>query len=321
MPILLAEVNQLLSDLSNQPENFMEMIQRTVLSLSFSIIFGQRIPDIKSSDAQDFLRASDETFELSAPGEYPPVDLLPILHYIPDRFANNWKSRCDVVKEENEVLWFKLVDNAQKRLKRGTPNGCLTESLLNRAEEWDLNPKTVAYMGGNFLGAATHTTNAALDWFVLLAAIHQGAQEKMREEIDRVIGPDRFPDAKDLPNLPYLRAFLREVRMFRSNLYQSSLIFSRFCGLGPCSQSVSLIAPTRSKFTRGISSLKTAPSLSTRGLPFIIPIYLKIQKCSIQNDFLGWMQVRTLGRNWRHYPLEWEGEYVLGCIWPIGCWS
>ncbi|KAG8970429.1 hypothetical protein FRC03_008626 [Tulasnella sp. 419] len=70
-------------------------------------------------------------------------------------------------------------------------------------------------MAGNLLIGAAHTTVGLLHWVVLLASIHQDKQEKIREELDRVVGPDRIPDDKDLPKLPYLRAFIREVLRFR----------------------------------------------------------------------------------------------------------
>lgn len=36
--------------------------------------------------------------------------------------------------------------------------------------------------------------------------------KKAQEEIDRVVGKDRTPDWADLPNLPYVLAFIEEVR-------------------------------------------------------------------------------------------------------------
>ena len=36
--------------------------------------------------------------------------------------------------------------------------------------------------------------------------------KKAQEEIDRVVGKDRTPNWADLPNLPYVLAFIEEVR-------------------------------------------------------------------------------------------------------------
>ncbi|KAG8970428.1 hypothetical protein FRC03_008625 [Tulasnella sp. 419] len=144
MPILMSEINQLMNDLLDHPETFMKDIERAILSSAFSTIFGIRTPSIESWEAQTFLRATNEFFRLSAPGEVPPVDLFPILNYIPDRYVRNWRARCDAVRQDQEALWFSLVDKAQERLNRGSTNGCLSETLINRAEEWDLDRRIIA---------------------------------------------------------------------------------------------------------------------------------------------------------------------------------
>ena len=49
-----------------------------------------------------------------------------------------------------------------------------------------------------------------------LLPAHPEVQEKAREELDRVVGRERFPEAEDEPNLPYIRAIIKEV-CFRLN--------------------------------------------------------------------------------------------------------
>jgi cytochrome P450 len=56
---------------------------------------------------------------------------------------------------------------------------------------------------------------SALLTFVLAMIRYPSAQLKAQEELDRVVGPDRLPDFKDSPNLPYLNALLREVMRWR----------------------------------------------------------------------------------------------------------
>jgi cytochrome P450 len=53
-----------------------------------------------------------------------------------------------------------------------------------------------------------------LNNFVLLMTLHPDIQEKAREEVDMVVGHDRFPSFNDKQYMPYLSAVLKEV--FRS---------------------------------------------------------------------------------------------------------
>jgi len=51
----------------------------------------------------------------------------------------------------------------------------------------------------DIFGAATGTTTHALNWAVLYLTINQDVQEKLVEEIERVIGKSRSPELSDTP--------------------------------------------------------------------------------------------------------------------------
>lgn len=56
---------------------------------------------------------------------------------------------------------------------------------------------------------------SSLSSFIRTMTSRPDVQEKAREELDRVVGPDRLPTFSDRPNLPYIDAVLREtIRLF-----------------------------------------------------------------------------------------------------------
>lgn len=57
-----------------------------------------------------------------------------------------------------------------------------------------------------------------LHWCVMLLCQYGDAQEKVFEEVDRVVGRERFPKLEDRINLPYTSAALCEVMRFSSIL-------------------------------------------------------------------------------------------------------
>jgi cytochrome P450 len=59
--------------------------------------------------------------------------------------------------------------------------------------------------------AGTETTATALQWFSLFMIRNTDVQDKMRKEINDVIGSSRFPSMADKPHLPYCQAVLHEV--------------------------------------------------------------------------------------------------------------
>lgn len=63
--------------------------------------------------------------------------------------------------------------------------------------------------------AGSETTSSALNSCVKYFAAYPEAQIKAFEEIKRVVGEDRIPNFKDEPDLPYIRACVKEVLRIR----------------------------------------------------------------------------------------------------------
>ena len=55
------------------------------------------------------------------------------------------------------------------------------------------------------------TTAAALTYFFLLLPSHPEMERRILEEIDQVIGRDRFPSLEDRPRMPYVESVMLEV--------------------------------------------------------------------------------------------------------------
>lgn len=66
-------------------------------------------------------------------------------------------------------------------------------------------------LGGALL-EASDTSSALIQIIVLILVAYPDAQRKGQQEIDDVIGNDRPPTWDDLPKLPYLAAFIEEVK-------------------------------------------------------------------------------------------------------------
>ena len=66
-------------------------------------------------------------------------------------------------------------------------------------------------VANSIFGGGSDTTVSANTSFFLLMSLHPEVQRKAQEEIDRVIGHDRLPNAQDRKDLPYVDAIMREV--------------------------------------------------------------------------------------------------------------
>ena len=80
-----------------------------------------------------------------APGAQPPVDLLPILKYVPERWAS-WKTLCKDVRKAQRTLYFGLLTECEERVKRGEENGSYIEQVVMRQKEFGMNREHIGYV-------------------------------------------------------------------------------------------------------------------------------------------------------------------------------
>ncbi|KAL4273876.1 hypothetical protein GQ457_13G011450 [Hibiscus cannabinus] len=74
--------------------------------------------------------------------------------------------------------------------------------------------------------AGTDTSSAAMQWAMGELMNKPKAFKKLRDEINSVVGPNRLVKESDIPNLPYLRAVIRETL----RLHPSAPLIIRECG-------------------------------------------------------------------------------------------
>jgi hypothetical protein len=130
-------------------------------------------------------------------------------------------------------LYSRLFGEAEQLLHNGVRTGSLTEKLLmNSGEEGGLPRSEIKSVHFLLPIRMSTITNAFLARDVGMVLMDTGAEtsasfvhnivlaflsypeflKKAQEEIDSVIGSSRLPVLEDYENLPYLKAFMEEVR-------------------------------------------------------------------------------------------------------------
>ncbi|KAJ6564650.1 cytochrome P450 [Mycena capillaripes] len=214
LPIQQAEATQLLHDILLQPKGFYTHIRRYSGSVILSVLYGKRAPRYETPETVAIFKALHEWTSLLQAGATPPVDLFPILKYVPERWAK-WKRDCAKTRRLQREVYFGLLDQTKERLKRGEENGSYMEEMLMRQEEFGMNREMTGYLGGVLIEGASDTTSAYLQSLIMALVAYPDAQKQAHEEIDRVVGEDRMPTLDDLDHMPYIRAMILETHRFR----------------------------------------------------------------------------------------------------------
>ncbi|KIK00846.1 hypothetical protein K443DRAFT_678870 [Laccaria amethystina LaAM-08-1] len=209
-----AESCQLMWELAHMPENWYSHLRRYTTSYALGIIYGKRGPTLSSPDVVDFMDVHPKFINALEIGTMPPVDLFPILTLVPERWAN-WKKIVKNIRHLHETLYDRLLSTVEKRMANGNGTGVFLEQMITKAQQYGLTTRDHILHTGGVLLEGSDTCSASMQNAVYCLINFPHVLKKAQEEIDRVVGKERAPDWADLPNLPYVLAFIEEVHRYR----------------------------------------------------------------------------------------------------------
>ncbi|KAL0428434.1 UNVERIFIED_CONTAM: cytochrome [Sesamum latifolium] len=108
------------------------------------------------------------------------------------------------------VLPRKSCKNTLARKKTGNTKNHFVDALLTLQKEYDLSDDTVIGLLWDMISAGMDTTTITVEWAMAELVRNPRVQQKVQEELDRVVGRDRVMIEADIPNLPYLQCVTKE---------------------------------------------------------------------------------------------------------------
>ena len=206
-------IEELGGNIGDKPFEIKNMIARGVTNVIFGIVAGKHY----EYDDDDFLFFQKLVRENTALiGSISViVNCFPWLRYLPfDPFkmktpvanAERLKARIfsPICKEHmetfNENNIRDLVDLFIVEIKKNETN---PESIFNYRQ--------LLALFGDLVGAGSETTSTTIEWAILYLVNHPTIQEKLRDDINSVVGKDRLPRLRDMEHLPFVEAFILEV--------------------------------------------------------------------------------------------------------------
>jgi len=200
------ESRQLVHELLSSSSDFAAIFYRYSSSLIFTLAYGKRIAHGDQQELKAFADLVEEVLQ-EVDGNFI-VDSFPILDHLP-RCIAPWKERGRRLYRKQAVLFQKFMAEASK-----TGSWNWTKAAFRLADVLHVDKEELSFIIGVLIEAA-HTTPMVLEVFVMASILHQDAVLRAQRELDVVVGLDRLPAVEDLPRLPYVNAFVREVFRWR----------------------------------------------------------------------------------------------------------
>lgn len=207
-PVQVEEVNSFLFDMATAQDDtsFGHHIHRTLFASLMRTIYGRRVAQPDDED----IKYNQESGKILSSSNYVE-DAFPPLLNLPEWLQ---PSRKRVLRGAELVLWVKMrMWNRLKEdwTKENTGTFCYASQLLQSDfQKRGLEEEDLAWISGGMVDAGSLTTTDTLTTLVLYLAANPDAQRRASEEVDRVVGSSRTPDFRDLPNLPYVFACVKE---------------------------------------------------------------------------------------------------------------
>ncbi|KAM9237232.1 cytochrome P450 2U1 [Dugong dugon] len=189
------------------------IINNAISNIICSLCFGQRF-DYTNSEFKKMLHFMSRGLEICLNSQVLLVNICSWLYYLP---FGPFKELRQIEKDITSFL-KKIIKDHRESLDEENPQDFIDMYLLQVEEERKNNSNSsfnedyLFYIIGDLFVAGTDTTTNSLLWCLLYMSVYPDVQERVHEEVERVIGPNRAPSLTDKVQMPYTEATIMEVQ-------------------------------------------------------------------------------------------------------------
>ncbi|KAJ4152122.1 hypothetical protein NW765_017631 [Fusarium oxysporum] len=218
LPVQEKEAIASIMDISKSPDDFELSITRYSVSSARSIAFGKRVENAGDPFARDVNRVIKQFAEIMTPGKYM-VDFIPALQLLP-RFLRPWMDHLEAYRDWETVFFLNEYRQALKDAEKYPNRPSLARDINEERKVLGQTDATSELQAAQtcmeILGTGSDTISGSIRALIHACLAYPDVLKKAHKELDRVIGRDRFPTWEDEPNLPYIRAMIKEQHRWRT---------------------------------------------------------------------------------------------------------
>lgn len=199
----------MLYEILHEPDNVLYAIRRYTNSLTTAMTFGWRTHSNDDPKLQQLFSGFEQFAILNQTGTAALIDFYPFLKYLPDFVLPAQAKARELHRIEKDLYvghWMK----AKESIKNGTAKPCFCVDLARSQAAEGFDDSQAGYISGTVLEAGSDTTASTAYAFVQAMLLFPEVQRKAKEEIERVVGPNRLPTMEDEKDLQYIRGIIKE---------------------------------------------------------------------------------------------------------------
>jgi cytochrome P450 len=216
------ENKQLLNELLDHPEKFFDSLQRYANSLTTTLIYGRRGPQLKDPTMLEILRNNGEFINIIGSSQSALLDAYPVLRALPDWVVTS-RARANRVYKDMAATFLRLYRNVKDEMQAGTAQACMCVDMASIQEKEGFSDIFAAYVAGTLVEAGIGTTSNTLYGFIQAMLLFPDVQKKAQEELDRVVGTERLPTMEDEPQLQYIRGCVKEALRWMPTTFNGAI--------------------------------------------------------------------------------------------------
>ncbi|GAB4850034.1 hypothetical protein Ancab_029332 [Ancistrocladus abbreviatus] len=217
--IRIEETNSLLKGLFNmmgKPILLKDHLTNVSLNVISRMVLGKRYLDEEIEDSivrpEEFKKMLDELFLLN--GVLNIGDWITYLGFLD---LQGYVKRMKVLAKKFDRFLEHVLDEHNERRRReneGWVAKDMVDVLLELADDPNLEVKLqihgVKAFTQDLIAGGTESSAVTVEWAISELLRDPAVVTRVLEELDQVIGRERWVEEKDIPNLPYLRAIVKE---------------------------------------------------------------------------------------------------------------
>ncbi|ESK84402.1 cytochrome p450 [Moniliophthora roreri MCA 2997] len=213
-------IHNFLADLLRDPGDFYHLMRHMAGSIILSVTYGITVKtSVQGEPAIDMAdRALHGFVAAGVPGSFL-VDYIPLLQLIPSWLPGaSWKRKAIKWGEDADRMLNEPFETVKKNIAEGTQRPCFVSYCLEKGNLEDPEYEQVVKESAGAMYLGTDTSVCALHIFFFAVIRHPHVVHRAQQELDREVGSERLPDARDLVidrgeevKLPYVWAILNEV--------------------------------------------------------------------------------------------------------------